>query len=95
MDLAADKPLGRILRDFRHDSGVAVRLIPLFSGVDLLGVFCSGGRVGVCLLGVDCAVGDCFDGVVGARLERDGVPAAETLPDRLVTATFADSERSR
>lgn len=96
MAVEGGRPLGRILGDFRCESGVGAWLRLLFSGVDFVGVlFCGRWRVGVGLVGVDCGAGECFGGVAGVCLARDGVPGAEALPERLVAAVFADRERSR
>lgn len=90
------RPLGRIRskRGVGRD-GNAVPSISRFNGVDLLGVCGSPRGVGRGFDGVLAVVLEPFVGVDGTDPEREGVPGAEPLADRLTSAVLDARDRSR
>lgn len=92
------RPLGRI-RSKRSGVGRDGDAVPensRFNGVDLPGVCCSPRGVGTGFDGVLVVVVlDSFVGVDGTDPEREGVPGADPLADRLTDAVLDARDLSR
>lgn len=98
MTEAPEMPLGRKLakvRGVREVDGLSGRVVDLFKGVDLVGVFWRPRGVAAAALdGVRVGL-DSLVGVDGVEPVREGVPGTEPLAERFVPAVLDDRERSR